>query len=114
MPFGSITVNSKTFAPRDPGTYANTTVGFGQPEDELRVRGSVTTSKDGLLRGSITRVLEKDIADGSDQVRKQLIVNVTVSVPPSGFTATEIDECLLEISEFATVDTVTRILQGES
>jgi hypothetical protein len=113
MPFGEFTVNTKTFQPREPGTYSNSTVAFGQPEDELRTRGAVS-SKDGILRASVTRLLEKDVVVGGDSVRKQLVVSTSISVPNSGFTAAEVDDLLSDISEFATGSTVTRLLQGES
>lgn len=113
MPFGSITVNSKTFEPRIPGVYALSTVAFGEPSNELRIRGAAL-SKDKVLRASITRVLEKDIGTGSDVVRKQCIVTTSVAVPVSGFSAAELDVLMSDISEFATGTSLSRILQGES
>lgn len=113
MPFGTITVNSKTFEPRSPGYYSLDTVVFGQPSNEIRIRGAGKSS-DKLLRCSITRVLEKDVVVGSDTVRKQATVVLSITTPASDFTGTEMDTLASDISEFVTASTVSRMLQGES
>lgn len=113
MPYGTITVNTKTYEPRIPGTYVLSSVTFGQPTNEFRIRGAVL-SKDGLLRASIVRVLEKDVVVGSDTKRKQCTVTTAITAPPSDFTAAELDALLSDSSEFATGATLSRLLQGES
>lgn len=113
MPFGSITVNSKTFEPRQPGVYSLSTVTFGQPGNELRCTGG-KLSKDGFIRGSISRLIEKDVTVGGATVRKQMVLTCSWSVPPSDFTAAEMDGALSDISEFATTSTLSRLNQGES
>lgn len=113
MPFGNITVNTKTFEPRQPGTYTLNTVTFGQPSNEFRIRGA-TPSKDGLLRTSVTRVLERDVVVGSSTVRKQCVVTLSVASPVADFTGSEIDGLASDISEFITASTISRLMQGES
>jgi hypothetical protein len=114
MPYGSITVNTKTYDPRQPGVYSLTSLAFGDPADEFRIRGVQSVSKDQLLRASITRVLEKDVTTGDTSTRKQAVVTMTVAVPKSDYTAAEIDALASDISEFLTVNTLTRLMQGES
>lgn len=113
MPFGSITVNSKTFDPRQLGTYSLSTVTFGQPANEFRIRGAIV-GKDKLLRASTTRLLEKDVDVSGETVRKQCVVTLSIATPVSDFTGTEIDTLVSDISEFITASTISRILQGES
>lgn len=113
MPFGTITVNTKSYEPRTPGTYVLSTVNFGQPTNEFRLRGAAI-SKDGLLRASITRVLEKDVVVGSDTVRKQALVTLSITSPTSDFTSSDLDALISDQSEFATGATLSRLLQGES
>lgn len=113
MPFGSITVNTKTFDPRTPGTYSRSTVVFGQPSDEFRIRGA-SSGKDGILRASITRLLEKDVVLPSGTVRRQAVVTLSITTPSTDYTGTELDGLASDISEFATATTISRLLQGES
>lgn len=113
MPFGTITVNTKSFEPRTPGTYVLSTVSFGQPSNEFRLRGA-TIGKDGLMRASIVRVLEKDVTVGSDIVRKQALVSTNIVTPASDFTAAELDALLSDSSEFVSSATLSRLMQGES
>lgn len=113
MPFGTITVNTKSYEPRNPGVYALSTTTFGSPANEFRIRGAAGPSKDGLLRSSTTRILEKDVTVGGVSTRKQSIVTLTIAVPPADFTAADVDGLASDISEFLTTATITRLLQGE-
>lgn len=113
MPFGDIVVNTKTYQPRQPGYYSESTINFGDPINEFRLSGA-TRDKNGLLRSSVTRLLEKDIDVNGSEVRKQLIVTLSISSPASDFTGTEIDGLAADISEFLTASTVSRLMQGES
>lgn len=114
MPFGSITVNTKTYEPRQPGFYSLSTAVFGDPLNEFRVRGASSSSKDGILRSSVTRVFEKDVTVGSDTMRKQCVVTISIASPTAGFTGAEIDGLASDISEFLTASTISRLMQGES
>lgn len=113
MPFGTITVNSKSFEPRSPGTYSLSSVVFGDPNNDIRVNPG-RLSKDGLVRGSVSRILEKDVTVGGSTVRRQMTLTVSWSAPPSNFTAAEIDGALSDVSEFATPTTISRVNQGEA
>lgn len=113
MPFGTITAATKSYEPRTPGTYILSTVVAGQPTNEFRLRGASIT-KDGLLRCSLTRVLEKDVLVGGSSVRKQGIISLSVTIPAADYTATDVDSLIADISEFATATTISRMLQGES
>lgn len=112
MPFGTITSQTVSFGPRNPGIYADTAVTFGSPTNEFRIRPATAPSKDGNMRASITRVLEKDT--GSPAVRKACVVTLSINIPKSGFTSTEVDSLATDLSNFVTADTVSRILQGEA
>lgn len=113
MPFGNISVNSKTFEPRSEGTYQLTGISFGSPTNEFRIRPAATPGKDGLLRASIIRVLEKDIVVGSSTVRKAGIAGLNIAVPPSDFLGGELDAMVSDISEFITAGIISRVLSGE-
>lgn len=113
MPFGTITAQSKNYEPRKPGYYVLSTVSFGSPTDEFRIRSSGTPDQNGILRSSITRVLEKDVTVGATTSRKAIVVTLNIASPVSGFTAAEADSLALDISEFVTAATVTRMLSGE-
>lgn len=113
MPFGTISSQSVDYNPRQPGHYSRSTVAFGDPADEFIVRGA-SVSSDGVHRASVARVLQKDVTSGSDSTRKQATVNIGITVPSDGFTAAELDSLANDISTFFTVDTITRLLQGES
>lgn len=113
MPFGTITAQTLTYEPRTPGTYVRSTVTFGSPSNEFRIRGG-TVSKDGLIRTSISRVLEKDVTVGSQVVRRSVTLTCSIVTPSADFTAAEIDSLFTDVSEFITATTVSRMLQGES
>jgi hypothetical protein len=112
MPFGTITSQTVDFAPRSPGIYTDDSVTFGNPTNEYRIRPATAPNKDGNYRSSITRVLEKDLGDPA--VRKACVVTLSINIPNSGFTSTEVDSLATDISTFLTADTVGRILQGEA
>lgn len=113
MPFGTITSQTKSYEPREPGIYMNDTVSFGDPEDYYKIKGA-TEGKDGLLRGSFSRILEKDVTVGSETIRKQLLVSVLVVAPEDGFTAAEAASLLTDSANFGSADNISRVLQKES
>lgn len=113
MPFGTITSQTKTYEPRSPGVYSESTVAFGSPTNEYRVNGA-TRGRDNLLRSSVVRVLEKDYTSGGVTERKRLIVSLSITSPSVAFTAAEIDSLAEDISVFLTASVVTRLMQGES
>lgn len=113
MPFGTITSQTKTYDPRSPGVYSLSTLAFGDPSNEYRVAGA-TLGKDKILRATVSRVLQKDVVEGSNTLRKQCVVQLSVAVPPSGFTSAEVDSLVEDISVFLTAGVATRLLSGES
>lgn len=114
MPFGNITAQTITYEPRQPGTYTRSSVTFGSPGNEFRLRGA-TLRKDGVVSASVTRVMEKDVVLNGDTVRKNCSVSLNIQLPKEGyFTPTEIDSLAADISEFLTATTISRMLQGES
>lgn len=112
MPFGDIVVNTKTFQPRDPGIYSLSTLAFGNPRNELRVRGG-TKGKDSSYRASVTRLMEKEVTVNGVITVPQAIVTVNITVP-TAFTAAELDTMTSDIDVFLTSAILTRILAGES
>lgn len=112
MPYGDITVNSKTFQPRDPGVYSLSTLTFGNPRNEFRIRGG-TKGKDGSFRGSITRLYEKEVTVNGTITVPQAIVTVSITAP-TAFTASELDVMTSDIDVFLTSAIITRLLAGES
>lgn len=113
MSYGDITVNTKTYEPRAAGVYSESTVTLGDPQNQFRLRAPSGVSRDGLLRGSVTRVLEKDVTVGDDVERKQAVVTLQVATPPADFTGSDLDGLASDISEFVTADIVSSLLQGK-
>jgi len=112
MPFGTITVNTKSYAPRSEGLYALSTLTFGQPRNEFRIKGG-TIGKDGAYRANVLRVLEKDVTVNGSPLRKGCVIQLSITAP-TDFTVGDIDGLASDISEFMTSDTITRMLAGES
>jgi len=113
MPFGTITSNSKTFEPRNPGVYSESSTDFASPQNEYRLRGG-STRKDKSLTAGVTRVMQKDVSVGVLTTRQQAIVSLSITIPGGpAFTPADIDSMALDISNFIAPDTVSRLLQGE-
>lgn len=112
MPYGVIVLQTLNYEPRLPGTYALSTLNFGDPTNEVRVNGA-KKGKDGNYRGSVTRVLHKVTGTGADEVLHSMVMSLSLSADTE-FTATEMDSAATDISEFLTTDTITRLMAGES
>lgn len=112
MPYGNITSNSIVYTPRTDGVYAKSTLVFGDPSDEFRIKGAIK-GKDGIFRGTIMRVFQKDVTISGTVSRKQALISLSLTVPV-GFTVTELDDRIADISTFCTTDTLSRFLSGES
>lgn len=113
MAFGSITANTKTYELRSPSVYVLNTLAFGDPTNEFRLRGG-SKSKDNTLNAGVIRYLQKDVTVAGATVRKSCTVSLSITMPESGITASEIDACISDISEFLTASTLSRLLQGET
>lgn len=114
MPFGPITVNSKTFNQAGEGLYRLSTLTFGQPSNHFNVKGGSLNKGRSAVVTAVSRVLEKDVTVGSETKRLGANVQLVITVPPTGFTSTEIDVLASDISEFLTAATLDRLLGGES
>jgi hypothetical protein len=111
--FAPITVNTKTFNQAGEGRYLNALTGFGQPADYFLIKGG-SRSKSGNTVAAISRVTEKDVTVNGVTSRLSASLQLVATVPPNGFTSTEVDAMLLDISEFLTAATGNRWLSGES
>lgn len=112
MPFGTITAQTLTYEPRQPGVYTRASLTFGQPDNSFIVRGRGGNAEP--ARCSISRVLQKDIVVGGNTVRKSATVTLSIVTPTADFTPAEIDSMVADLSEFISATTVSRMLMGES
>lgn len=111
MPYGNITAQTKVYQPRSPGIYSLTGVSFDQPSDEFRLKGA---TKGATRTASVTRVVQKDVTVGSDVSRLGMSVSLQIQIPSNAaFTSSMVDSAAVDISEFLTPETVSRLLQGE-
>lgn len=113
MTFNPISVNSKTYGLRAPGSYVLSTAVFSDPLNEFRIRAGSKT-KAGEYTFGVTRYLQKDVTEGSAVVRKNATVTISVSLPATGFSVADVDGLASDLSEFLTTETISRLLQGES
>ncbi len=114
MPFGTISVNSKSFLPQGEGRYGLSTLTFGDPANYFTVRGGQLNKDRSAYTAAVTRTLQKDVTIGSATQRLSASVQLVISVPKQGFTSTEIDVLASDISEFLTGAVLDRILTGEA
>nr|WEU70971.1 MAG: hypothetical protein 2 [Hangzhou steitz-like virus 8] len=113
MPFTSIVSGSNTFAPREPGVYALSTLGFSAPQNEIRLKG-YSKNRDGSLSGSTTYLLEKDVTVAGVTVRRsmRLVLQGTLT---TDFTAAEVIAGVKAIYDHHnTAGNTDRQLQGEA
>lgn len=113
MAFTSIVSGTKTYVPRAPGVYVESTLGFNSPKDEVRITGA-TRNKDKTISGSRTHMLEKDVTVNGIVTRVRAIVTTTYYLDPA-FTTTEIQNLSKVGYDFEqTSGYLNRLLQGES
>lgn len=113
MPFSSITSGSDTYVAREPGIYAEDSLVFSDPSQELRIRGA-TRNKDKTLSGSITWYLEKDVTVSGVSVRKSTVIATSVTSGPD-FTVAELQKGIKAIYDYSqTSGFLSRFMQGES
>lgn len=113
MPYGTISSQSLDYTPRNTGVYSLSTTDFSSPQNEYRMRGGVIR-KDKSIGAGVTRVLQKDLVVGETTKRLQAVVSLSITVPSTGgFSPSELDGLALDLSNFVTADTVSRLLQGE-
>lgn len=114
MPFGTITVNTKTFNQQGEGRYGLSTLTFGNPANYFTVKGGQLNKDRTTVTGAVSRVFQKDVTVGSATERLSASVQLVISVPRQGFTSTEIDVLVSDINEFITSANLDRVLSGES
>lgn len=117
MPFGTIVLDTRSFAPLTAGLYRLSTVNFGSPSNDLRVTPAGRPNKDGSVRAAVQRVIEKDVVSTAGVTeRKLLTVTISINVPSGAaiFTTAEIDAAAADLSSFVTEAVLNRMLQGES
>jgi len=114
MPFGPITVLSKTFNQSGDGRYMRNSVTFGQPHDYFTIKGGSLTKDRQNISAAVSRILEKDITVNGNTSRRSASVQLVIQVPSSGFTSADIDSMTAEISEFVTQAITDRLMSGES
>lgn len=114
MPFGTLTINTVSYEPRQPGIYQKAGATFNSPTDEFRLRPAVSAGKDGKLRASVSRIFEKDVTLPSGAVERDQLVVTTNVTTSARFTPAEIDARASDISEFITSVVLNRLLTGES
>lgn len=112
MSFGTIVTTTKTFNQRSEGIYADSTVSFGSPANELRIRPNTSKKAPSV---SVTRYKQVDyVASATSTLRIAGSVSLQIQVPEAGFTLADIDVMVAEISEFVSAASVSRMLQGEA
>jgi hypothetical protein len=114
MPFGTISVNSKTFNQQGEGRYGLSTLTFGDPANYFTVKGGQLNKDRTTVTGAVSRVLQKDVTIGSATQRLNASVQLVISVPKQGFTSTEVDDLTSDINAFVTGAILDRLLSGES
>lgn len=113
MPFSPITVNTKTFVQSGTNRYMLNSVSFGQPLNYFKVSGGTSRAKEGGVTASVTRVIEKDVVVAGSTVRKSCTVQLVIQTSPE-FSSGDVDVMASDISEFLTIATLDRVLNGES
>lgn len=114
MPFAPIVVNTKTYNAAGDGVYSRSTVAFGQPADRFQIKGGSLTKDRRNVVAALSRVLEKDVTVNGVTERRSAIAQVVLTVPPVGFTSSELDAMVLDIDAFITSGNLDRLLAGES
>lgn len=112
MSFHPISVSTKTWNQVSSGKYMDSAVTFGSPANYIQISGGKLNSKTGLTTATVSRVQQKDVTVGGTTTRQTCSVQCVIQIP-SGFTTTEVDALALTISDFLTVATLERLLQGE-
>jgi hypothetical protein len=113
MPYSTLTAQTLTYAERQPGDYALSTLTFANPANYIRIRPGAVR-KDGIHTLGFTRVLEKDVTVGDDVVRKSASIIVNILQPGDGsFTAAELDSLMADLNEVITVARLDEVAQGK-
>lgn len=112
MSFHPIVIDTRTWNQTGSGLYTLSTTTFGGVTDQWKIAGG-KTSATGITNASCTRIREKDVTVGTDVVRRKLAIVMQIQ-SGSGFTSTEIDAALADLSTLWTVPFIDRLMLGES
>lgn len=113
MALQSLNLGSLVFNSIGQGRYMNSNVTFGDPRDFFTISGGTYNKKTGLTTASVSRTIEKEVANAGGGTSVQAMsVQVIIQVPV-GFNTTEIDTTLQQSSTLVTGELLERILQGE-
>lgn len=113
-PISTTVGGAKTWNESGPGTYAESTVLFGQPRSHIKITRGTPNNKTGLTTCSVSRVLEKDVTVNGVLSRRLMSVTLQISIPTiPDFTVAMVDDAAGIISEFLTATSLDRILKGE-
>lgn len=111
MSFGNITIGSTVYADHGNGVYSDNSIGFSDPQNEIRVRPATAVRKDGTLDLTLTAILEKDDAEGK---RHQAVVTCYAKVPAKGpFNSTELRSMAARFTSGFDAAAWDDILQGK-
>lgn len=113
MSFHPLVIGSETFLGSGPGKYMQNDVTFGGPVDYIKVTPGSSSSKTGKTTAAVRRVQEVLVGVAPNQTKHMLEVSVTITADP-GIPVLVMDEAFASLSTFVTVDTLNRILNGES
>ena len=110
--FHPISLGARTFNEIGPGVYSNSAVVYGGPTDELKISPG-RESKNGTVNASISRHIQKDVVIAGITRRVRLSCIMQIQAEP-GFTVSEIDDTIGDVSDFAAPGNLDRILLGAS
>jgi hypothetical protein len=113
MAFGTINLGSFVYNSVGNGEYSLSTLAFSDPANRVKITPAKTAGKSGPVQVVVLRKFEKDITTAGVTKRSSCNVSVQLSVPV-GFTTTEMDAMVTEISTWLTPEIINRLLMGES
>lgn len=111
MSFASIVLTSGTYNERSPGKYYLSTVNFGEPSNEIRLRPNTNPKNPSF---GITRTKQFVVTSGDKVERVNASITLTVNIPALGVPLQQVDGMVNDLSEFISAESLTRLLQGEA
>lgn len=122
MPFGAITVNSKTYNPAQEGIYMYSGYTFGTGKDYFKISGAKRSKNSSALVCAVSRIVDIEIvsANPSSPDYRPMSCQLVISLPNNvtfvngGDVITVADNAVADISSFLTSTTINRLLAGES
>lgn len=112
MSFHPLVIDSRTYNQTGSGVYTNSTVSFGGLADSFKIAPG-REAKGGQVNASISRHVEKNVTINGVPTKRRVSAVLQIQ-SDVGFTATEIDALIADISTFVVPANLDRILLGES